>query len=109
MKSETKFGRELVSKVRQQGGFVQRIETAIGAGVPDMYVCYNGMSIWIETKVGDYTLQPLQQSWHKQLRVAGGKVVTVTKVKEDMYRVEDGKLSRAVTNLTDLVKLILTF
>jgi len=89
--------------VRQQGGFVQRIETAIGAGVPDIYVCYQGMSIWIETKVGDYPLSSLQKSWHRQLRAAGGMVVTVTKVKEGMYRIDD----EVVTSLDALVKLIL--
>ena len=47
--------------------FVNRIENRIGGGVPDVYICINGKSIWLELKVTKshrISISPNQIAWH---------------------------------------------
>ena len=44
------------------------------SGLPDMYLCVNGVHIWMETKVGNNHLQANQIEVIKQMRRAGDNV-----------------------------------
>jgi len=48
--SEKAFVRRLVARLRKAGFFVQRIEDAVSAGIPDIYAVRDGRSVWIEAK-----------------------------------------------------------
>jgi nitrous oxidase accessory protein NosD len=80
MKPETKFWQEIEPHIK---GFKQRIETPIAKGVPDVYVCYKGMSYWIETKVWEpnvgVLLRKEQYAWANMLQMSGGKAFTIVK------------------------------
>lgn len=46
-------------------GDVQRIETSVGSGVPDMICCHKGVEYWVEAKVANpgILLRPAQLAW----------------------------------------------
>ena len=76
--------------------FIQRIETQIERGIPDVhYVTYGGHSGWIE---GKYVKTPKrrktkikvgltieQLAWHKSYEFYGGKVFILIKKDRDVY------------------------
>ena len=80
MKPETKFWQEIEPYIK---GFKQRIETPIAKGVPDVYVCYKGLSYWIETKVWEpnvgVLLRKEQYAWANMLQMSGGLVFAIVK------------------------------
>jgi len=82
VKPETIFSHNLVNEFRLQldeDSQLCRMESNYTQqGIPDIYICYQGVSCWVETKVDDYPLSSLQISWHRQHRRAGGMVFTVT-------------------------------
>ena len=94
-----------------KGFFIQRIETQIERGIPDVhYVTYGGISGWIE---GKYVKTPKrrktkikvglsieQLAWHKSYEFYGGKVFILVKKDRDIYlfKSSDGeKLAKGVS------------
>jgi len=79
-----------------KGFFIQRIETQIERGIPDVhYVTYGGINGWIE---GKYVKTPKrrktkikvglsieQLAWHKSYEFYGGKVFILVKKDRDIY------------------------
>lgn len=55
-----------------------RIENTAGSGTPDINACYNGIELWIETKImqpkGVVHIRPYQYAWIRRRVVSGGKV-----------------------------------
>jgi hypothetical protein len=62
-----------------------RLESLIEPGIPDINICIagdcehwshteHGHEFWIECKVNNYQLSPMQISWQTQRRMAGGRV-----------------------------------
>lgn len=80
MNPETAFWQSIRNHIP---GFKQRIET-IGKGVPDLYVCWNGFSFWIELKVwakgAGILLRKEQYAWARVHAVNGGKSFVVAKM-----------------------------
>jgi hypothetical protein len=74
MTPETKFKSWLVAKLRDEGAFVQTIETTTGRGVPDLAVLYRGRTIWLELKAskGSCIIRPEQYVWHRKAHTAAG-------------------------------------
>jgi len=75
--------------------FIQRIETQIQRGIPDVHYCVNGTSGWIE---GKYLKTPKrdntkikvkisveQLAWHKAYNVYGGKIFILVKKDKEVY------------------------
>ena len=77
MNPETKMGRRITAELDYQlkdiPHHIFRVESNMTVnGIPDIYVCANGRSFWIELKI-DSPILPFQKSWHKQHALAGGK------------------------------------
>ena len=56
--------------------FVNRIENRIGGGVPDVYICIDGKSLWLELKVTKshrVSVSPHQIAWHYSLSQSKGE------------------------------------
>ena len=80
--------------------FIQRIETQIERGIPDVHYCVNGVSGWIEGKYlktpkRDNTKVKLkitveQLAWHRTYNIYGGKVFILVKKDREVY-LFDGK------------------
>jgi hypothetical protein len=51
------------------GGYYQK------PGLPDLYVCYRGRSVWVEVKRPGNKLQPVQAETIERMRGAGCEVV----------------------------------
>ena len=54
---------------------MNRIENRIGGGVPDVYICIDGYSIWLElkvTKTHRVSVSPHQIAWHYSLSQSKG-------------------------------------
>ena len=70
---EKDFWNRIANKVP---GHVQRIETTIGCGIPDVNACYLGIEAWIELKIVDPVIGILvrtaQWSWHNRRMFHGG-------------------------------------
>jgi len=67
----------------------QRIETSTGCGVPDVYMCMKGKSLWIELKIvrsGSVYLRKEQYAWGVRHAMNGGKCIVLAR---------DGKLCYA--------------
>jgi Holliday junction resolvase len=67
-----------------------RIENRTGGGIPDVFGCYKGVSIWVELKQTKYykvLLSPLQVSWHfRHARVGGISYILVKKQCESLFK-----------------------
>lgn len=48
--SEKVFKEKIQKEVRSRGGFVYLTIEAFKSGVPDLFVCINGKSLWVELK-----------------------------------------------------------
>jgi hypothetical protein len=57
-------------------GHFQRIESSTGSGIPDIFACWKGRSIWIEAKVGTNfpILRREQFAWGTRQTKNGGRV-----------------------------------
>jgi hypothetical protein len=75
--------------------FIQRIETQIERGIPDVHYCAAGISGWIE---GKYVKTPKrnntkiklkltveQIAWHKTYNHYGGRIYVLAKKDRDVY------------------------
>jgi hypothetical protein len=94
MKPETFFYIQIKKALEDMFGnkvHYQRIESGDTAqGIPDINVCYKGQELWLEAKVDDYALSPLQKSWVKHRQLAGGHVYLINK-QGRMIAVSDGE------------------
>ena len=57
--------------------FYQRIESTTGRGIPDMFVCREGVSFWLEFKAGEKRLRKEQWAWHMLLDKAHGTTFVI--------------------------------
>lgn len=67
-------------------GHVDRVENAVGVGMPDVHTTYRKRSIWIELKVAKWTGQPVielmepsQRVWHVKCTNHGGVVLVLVR------------------------------
>jgi len=63
---EANFKKRLVVGLKKLGVFCQTIETSTGRGVPDLWICNQGQSLWIECKApaaNKITIRPEQRNW----------------------------------------------
>jgi len=84
---ESDFSKFLIGRLP---GHLQRIETSVSSGVPDLNWCNEGLEAWLELKVtraGRTRLRPLQYSWGMRRTVAGGRVVVVSRQANDTLHV----------------------
>jgi hypothetical protein len=84
--TETKF----YNWIRKQitGAQFQRIETATTAGVPDVYMCHDGQSIWVELKIvrGNYALLRKEQyAWGIRHARHGGRAIVLARSGDEMF------------------------
>lgn len=81
MKPEQRFFAHHVKPALKRA-HVQRIESMVGRGIPDLNVCYKGKEFWIELKV--YTnhkvyMRTQQIAWGMARSMAGGHVFVVAR------------------------------
>lgn len=71
---ESTLKNTLVTKLRIQGALATRVESSeIADGIPDIYMCYKGKSIFIEVKIGEKPkLRSSQYHWIKNHYDKGG-------------------------------------
>jgi hypothetical protein len=90
--------------------FIQRIETSIERGIPDVHYCVQGVSGWLE---GKYLKSPKRENtklklklsieqiaWHKSYSYLGGLVYLIVKKDKKIYLFDsdDGEaLAKGVT------------
>ena len=90
--------------------FIQRIETSIERGIPDVHYCVEGVSGWLE---GKYLKSPKRENtklklklsieqiaWHKSYSYLGGIVYLIVKKDKKIYLFDsdDGEaLAKGVT------------
>ena len=90
--------------------FIQRIETSIERGIPDVHYCVQGVSGWLE---GKYLKSPKREktklklklsieqiAWHKSYSYLGGIVYLIVKKDKKIYLFDsdDGEaLAKGVT------------
>ena len=90
--------------------FIQRIETSIERGIPDVHYCVQGVSGWLE---GKYLKSPKRENtklklklsieqiaWHKSYSYNGGLVYLIVKKDKQIYLFDsdDGEaLAKGVT------------
>jgi len=90
--------------------FIQRIETSIERGIPDVHYCIQGVSGWLE---GKYLKSPKRENtklklklsieqiaWHKSYSYSGGLVYLIVKKDKKIYLFDsdDGEaLAKGVT------------
>lgn len=69
------------------GGYYQK------PGLPDLYICYRGRSVWVEVKRPGGKLQPVQVETIERMKAAGAEVVVihdVTELKAELKINEEG-------------------
>jgi hypothetical protein len=86
----------------------QRIENRAGQGMPDVYLCMNGVPVWCELKIiknGRITLSTSQIAWHlAHTRCGGASFFLVHDPSTgDVFLFEGGKA--AVIHETRTIKL----
>lgn len=84
--TETKLYAWLKKKI--PGAQFQRIETSTTAGVPDVYLCHCGWSIWVELKIvqgKQVLLRKEQYAWGHRHAKHGGDAVVLARKGTDLY------------------------
>ena len=90
--------------------FIQRIETQIERGIPDVHYCSNGQTGWLE---GKYLQSPKRETtklklklsieqiaWHKSYTYYGGLVYIIVKKDRDIFLfkgIDGEELAKGVT------------
>lgn len=110
-KPETDFYHELRDEIPEviSGKYhLTRIESNLTSqGIPDINFVYGGVECWIELKVGDNYLSPMQLSWQEQHRQAGGLVFTVWKKGDSDYILESNTVIAKAFSITEVVQMII--
>ena len=86
---ESTFSRWVVKVLREAGWFVQRIESPVSPGLPDILAIREGYLVWIELKVHPNTLSPAQKSWHETFLKMGGNVETLTLLPDKTLKISN--------------------
>tara|TARA_R110000796_G_scaffold189944_1_gene306691 strand:- start:106 stop:489 length:384 start_codon:yes stop_codon:yes gene_type:complete len=97
--------------------FIQRIETSIERGIPDVHYCVQGVSGWLE---GKYLKSPKRENtklklklsieqiaWHKSYSYNGGLVYLIVKKDKQIY-LFDSDDGEALAKDWDKIKIILS-
>lgn len=94
MASEKAFYRQFRSNLESKDVHVQRVETPVGQGVPDVNYCALGAEGWLELKAwtrktrrGQFripNLRPAQLAWLRKRREAGGRAGILCRLNEDI-------------------------
>lgn len=74
MKPEARFNKWLRETLPGQ---VTRIENTASAGVPDIVLICDGQVIWLEVKVGQPYLRPVQYAWGMAANHEGAEVYVI--------------------------------
>lgn len=78
--TEKEFSHKVCEQLRQEGVDVQRVENGVGAGIPDINMCYQGREIWTELKLvlkNGILLRKEQYAWGMRRNRVGGRVFVV--------------------------------
>ena len=75
--------------------FLQRIETAVERGIPDLFYCHDGVMGWVEGKYIDKPVHETskcrtkvsveQIAWHRSFKRNKGAVFLLVKVSREVY------------------------
>ncbi len=81
--------------------FLQRIETAVERGIPDLFYCYQGITGWLEGKYLDKPVHETskcrtkvsveQIAWHRSFRRNKGAVFLLVKVSKEVFLFDSGE------------------
>jgi hypothetical protein len=86
-------------QIKQAGGRIERVENAVGAGMPDVNGCLSGVEFWIELKVAPKWgvrrptfrahrgLEPAQINWLLSEYRAGGKSFVLAQIDKEVFLV----------------------
>lgn len=86
-------------QIKKAGGRIERVENAVGAGMPDVNLCLGGIECWIELKVAgkwgvrrptfrvQRGLEPAQINWLLSQHRAGGKSFVLALIENACYLV----------------------
>lgn len=89
-------------QIKLNGGRIERVENAVGAGMPDVNLCFDGTECWVELKTAPgwgkkrptfrvyRGLEPAQINWHLSQHRAGGKSLLIAQIGKEVFAV-DGK------------------
>lgn len=104
--------RALVARIKRGTDRFERIESMIGAGIPDINYCINGVEGWIELKSptepkrehtplfgSNHRLLQSQMNWHLTQRRAGG-ISFVLICTEHWWLLIEGKHADVINDLT---------
>lgn len=85
-----------------------RIESPSSAGVPDFNGCIGGSEFWIECKVNNNQLRPLQISWQTHRAYCGGLIYNIEYIypRYNLF-VVNGALSITSSTLSTLIEFII--
>lgn len=78
---ESVIEKHFVKRIRALGGEVRKVKFLDRKGAPDRLVMFqNGLSIWVELKATDGTLEPAQVREHVRLVKMGQVVMTLNSI-----------------------------
>lgn len=89
---ESKIQAKLVKELRARGLFVRKIESPGYAGMPDLFIAYQGRSLWLELKTETGRLSELQKVTIDDMRQQGCSVEVafgLDMAREIVYRTFD--------------------
>ena len=117
MLNESKLKRKLFSILKTYPNIYYRKIGAskfLHAGMPDIYICYQARSIWLELKVYPRTLTPLQINEVNKLRTAGANTYVLiafprTGNKRNFYIYYNIDVGTWAEDLKEAVEMILKF
>lgn len=97
MPPEAEFKRWITKNAPRDRWLIQTVETCTGSGVPDLFVCTEGLSAWLELKAAPSPsavyMRVSQWVWLKNLHSKGGMgflLIKRTKLRRvDAYKVTD--------------------
>jgi Holliday junction resolvase len=79
---EAKIQRDIMRYLQLRGFKVYKISDRFRSGIPDLYACRDGRSIWFEVKTPDGRLSKLQEHEIRQLLAAGAQACVVRSVED---------------------------
>lgn len=80
--TETQLKNKVQRWVRAQGGFAMKISDRFSAGIPDMWICIDEMSAWIELKTATGKVSRIQQWTIDQINAVGGNAFVCRSLEE---------------------------
>jgi hypothetical protein len=100
VRPERNFYQQLKRNVEIPGRHLQRIETSVTAGVPDLNYCFSGDEGWAELKAWEIVktagdrpfvvpkLRPEQAAWLYRRRLSGGRAFLLFRINEDVVLID---------------------